>query len=85
MFLDGRGTPSAGRRPARALPATDRLDVSRLQDLVLTPLLGIGDVRPTSASISSAALRGTGELETLRAIGPGGGGVFDVSRSACDD
>ena len=43
--------------------ATDRLDVSRLQDLVLKPLLGIDDPRSSKRIDFVGGLRGTGELE----------------------
>ena len=43
---------------APATSRADRLDVSRLQDAVLTPLLGIGDMRTTNGSISSAVRAG---------------------------
>ena len=43
--------------------AADGLDVSRLQDLVLTPLLGIGDVRTDKRIDFVGGARGTGELE----------------------
>jgi uncharacterized protein (DUF1015 family) len=62
MFLDGKwqtivlGDASAGA-------ATDRLDVSRLQDLILNPLLGIGDPRSSKRIDFVGGLRGTGELE----------------------
>src|SRR5262249_55898141 len=65
MFLDGEwnlmdpGPPPADRQ------ATDRLDVSRLQDLVLTPLLGIGDVRTDKRIDFVGGARGTSELEKL--------------------
>ena len=70
MFLGGRwytialGDPSATAGGA-ALSAGDRLDVSRLQDAVLTPLLGIGDVRSDKRIDFVGGARGTGELETL--------------------
>jgi uncharacterized protein (DUF1015 family) len=65
MFLDGRWyTIELGAAPA-SLPAADRLDVSRLQDLVLTPLLGIGDVRSDKRIDFVGGARGTGELEKL--------------------
>ena len=69
MFLGGIwrtlafGTPPAGTSPA------DALDVSRLQDLVLTPLLGIGDVRTDKRIDFVGGARGTGELETLVSSG----------------
>jgi uncharacterized protein (DUF1015 family) len=45
--------------------AADRLDVSRLQDLVLTPLLGIGDVRTDKRIDFVGGARGTAALEAL--------------------
>jgi uncharacterized protein (DUF1015 family) len=65
MFLDGRWyTLDLGTPPA-ALGAAERLDVSRLQDLVLTPLLGIGDVRSDKRIDFVGGARGTAELEKL--------------------
>lgn len=64
MFLDGRwhtielGEPSASAKPA------DRLDVVRLQDMVLTPLLKIGDVRTDKRIDFVGGARGTTDLET---------------------
>jgi uncharacterized protein (DUF1015 family) len=63
MFLDGRWyTIALGDAPASLSPA-DRLDVSRLQDTILTPLLGIGDVRSDKRIDFVGGARGTGELE----------------------
>jgi uncharacterized protein (DUF1015 family) len=65
MYLDGRwytidlGEPPAGLAPDR------RLDVSRLQELVLAPLLGIGDVRTDKRIDFVGGVRGTAELESL--------------------
>ena len=65
MFLGGSwytlvlGEAGAGTTPS------DRLDVSRLQDLLLTPMLGIGDVRSSKRIDFVGGLRGTGELESL--------------------
>jgi uncharacterized protein (DUF1015 family) len=65
MFLDGEwhtltfGAGGTGMSPA------DRLDVSRLQDDVLTPILGIGDVRTDPRIDFVGGIRGTGALETL--------------------
>jgi uncharacterized protein (DUF1015 family) len=65
MFLDGKWyTLELGVTPP-TLPAADRLDVSRLQDLVLTPLLGIGDVRSDKRIDFVGGARGTQELERL--------------------
>lgn len=44
---------------------SDRLDVSVLQDTVLTPLLGIGDVRSDKRIDFVGGARGTAELEAL--------------------
>jgi uncharacterized protein (DUF1015 family) len=63
MYLDGQWyTISLGEAPA-GLSAADRLDVSRLQDTVLTPLLGIGDVRSDKRIDFVGGARGTAELE----------------------
>jgi uncharacterized protein (DUF1015 family) len=63
MFLNGKWhTISLGQAGA-AVAATDRLDVSRLQDLILNPLLEIGDPRSSKRIDFVGGLRGTGELE----------------------
>lgn len=65
MFLGGRWyTVKLGEPPAGLSPA-DRLDVSRLQDAVLAPLLGIGDVRSDKRIDFVGGARGTGELERM--------------------
>jgi uncharacterized protein (DUF1015 family) len=65
MFLAGRWYSLAlAAAPADASPA-DRLDVSRLQDTVLGPILGIGDVRSDTRIDFVGGGRGTGELERL--------------------
>jgi uncharacterized protein (DUF1015 family) len=65
MYLAGRWyTLELGVTPPN-LSAADRLDVSRLQDLVLTPLLGIGDVRTDKRIDFVGGARGTQELEKL--------------------
>ena len=61
MFLGGAWHTidlDAARRPGPT--AADRLDVSRLQDLVLAPLLGIGDVRTDKRIDFVGGARGTG-------------------------
>ena len=64
MFLNNRwhtivfGDPQAGARPA------DRLDVMRLQDAVLGPMLRIGDVRTDKRIDFVGGGRGTAELES---------------------
>ncbi|MGH9349539.1 MAG: DUF1015 domain-containing protein [Vicinamibacterales bacterium] len=65
IFLAGRWhTIELGAAPATA-GAADGLDVQRLQDTVLAPLFGIGDVRSDRRIDFVGGARGTGELETL--------------------
>jgi uncharacterized protein (DUF1015 family) len=65
MFLDGQWhTIELGDAP-RGLEAADRLDVSRLQDTVLTQMLGVGDVRTDKRIDFVSGARGTSELERL--------------------
>jgi uncharacterized protein (DUF1015 family) len=65
MYLDGRWR-SIGLGDAASAPApAERLDVSRLQDTIITPLLGIGDVRTDSRIDFVGGARGTAELEAL--------------------
>jgi uncharacterized protein (DUF1015 family) len=63
MFLAGKWHTIALGEQDAAMPATDRLDVSRLQDLILNPLLGIADPRSSKRIDFVGGLRGTGELE----------------------
>ena len=65
MYLGGAWHTIALGEPPSALGAADRLDVSRLQDTVLTPLLGIGDVRSDKRIDFVGGARGTAELEKL--------------------
>jgi uncharacterized protein (DUF1015 family) len=65
MFLDGRWYTIALGEAPQDVRAADRLDVSRLQDTVLTPLLGIGDVRSDKRVDFVGGARGTDELERL--------------------
>jgi uncharacterized protein (DUF1015 family) len=63
MFLEGAWhTIVLGDPPQSAGPA-DRLDVQRLQDTVLAPLLGIGDVRTDKRIDFVGGARGTAGLE----------------------
>jgi uncharacterized protein (DUF1015 family) len=65
MFLGGRWyTLELAAAPA-GTDAAGALDVSRLQDQVLTPLLGIGDVRTDKRIDFVGGARGTAELEKL--------------------
>ena len=63
MFLDGAWYTIALGDASAAREAADRLDVSRLQDTVLAPLLGIGDVRTDKRIDFVGGARGTAALE----------------------
>jgi uncharacterized protein (DUF1015 family) len=65
MFLNGSWHIVEMGEAGASGAASDRLDVSRLQDLVLTPMLGIGDIRSSKRIDFVGGLRGTGELESL--------------------
>jgi len=62
-YTIGLGTPPPGTG------AADGLDVSRLQDLVLTPLLRIGDVRTDKRIDFVGGARGTAALEAAVSSG----------------
>ena len=73
MFLDGRWqTVILGEAPPGASPER-ALDVSRLQELILAPLLGIGDVRTDKRIDFIGGIRGPGALESL--VGSGSAAV----------
>ena len=79
MFLGGRWyTIDLGAAP-KGSGAAERLDVSRLQDVVLTPLLGIGDIRTDKRIDFVGGARGTRELETAGAVRQVRRRVLDVS------
>src|SRR5436190_3037333 len=63
MYLDGQWhTVALGGVPASLTP-DERLDVSRLHALILSPLLGLGDVRTDARIDFVGGGRGTAELE----------------------
>lgn len=67
MYLDGAWYTlglDAGSRAGESSPIAS-LDVSRLHDLVLAPLLGIGDERTDKRIEFVGGIRGTGELEKI--------------------
>jgi uncharacterized protein (DUF1015 family) len=69
MFLSGAWhTLEMTPAPAGTDPA-GQLDVSRLHDLVLAPLLGIGDVRTDKRIDFVGGARGTAQLESLVSSG----------------
>jgi uncharacterized protein (DUF1015 family) len=63
MYLDGAWWELALTSSLEGLSASEQLDVSRLQELVLAPLLGIDDPRTSSRVDFVGGIRGTGELE----------------------
>jgi uncharacterized protein (DUF1015 family) len=63
MFLDGSWHTIAMGQQSAGHGAIDRLDVSRLQDFVLGPLLGIDDVRSSKRIDFVGGLRGPEALE----------------------
>jgi uncharacterized protein (DUF1015 family) len=64
MFLDERWRTLVLDDTSAAATPADRLDVMRLQDAVLTPLLKIGDVRTDKRIDFVGGARGTAELES---------------------
>jgi uncharacterized protein (DUF1015 family) len=69
LFVGGAWHTLQLGEPPAGLTAAGRLDVSRLQDAVLTPLLGIGDVRSDKRIDFVGGARGTEALEQLVASG----------------
>ena len=65
MFLGGTWHTIVLGDAGQHLDPADRLDVSRLQQTILTPLLGIGDVRTDKRIDFVGGARGTSELEKL--------------------
>ena len=69
VFLDGSWHSVELPVPREGLTPADGLDVTRLQDLILTPLLGIRDVRSDKRIDFVGGARGTEALEALVASG----------------
>jgi uncharacterized protein (DUF1015 family) len=65
IYLEGKWRTIVLGEAPRDLSAADRLDVSRVQQTVLTPLLGIGDIRTDKRIDFVGGARGTSELEGL--------------------
>ena len=66
MYLDGKWYGLTIRpEVTKGLKVTDRLDVSMLQDRLLSPILGIKDVRTDPRITFIGGIRGTRELEKL--------------------
>jgi len=69
MLLDGRWCTLHLAPRAGATDIGSTLDVSLLQDTVLSPLLGIGDPRTDKRIDFVGGIRGSGELEKLQMEG----------------
>jgi uncharacterized protein (DUF1015 family) len=69
MFLDGRWSVIHLGAAGPVASRSEALDVSRLQELVLGPMLGIGDVRIDQRIDFVGGGRGTAALEALVASG----------------
>jgi len=65
MYLAGKWYTITLGAAASGAGRAEQLDVSRLQDSVLTQLLGIGDVRTDKRIDFVGGARGTSELEKL--------------------
>ena len=65
MYLDGRWYSIALQSTAAEGDPADRLDVSRLQQQVIEPLLKVGDVRTDPRIDFVGGARGTAELERV--------------------
>jgi len=65
MFLGGKWYTIVLGDASDGASAADRLDVQRLQDTILSPLLGIGDVRSDKRIDFVGGARGTRELEKM--------------------
>ena len=65
MFLAGRWHTIVLGEPPSGLSLDAQLDVSRLQETILAPMLGIGDIRSDTRIDFVGGIRGTSELERL--------------------
>lgn len=65
MYLDGRWYAIHLAPPPPNTSAADRLDVARLHEQVLAPLLGIGDIRSDKRIDFVGGIRGPRELQRL--------------------
>jgi len=65
MYLDGRWHTLELPAPAAGTPRSDTLDVEVLQQRVLNPILGVGDVRTDKRIDFVGGIRGPAELERL--------------------
>ena len=73
MFLDGSWNTIELTVPREGLAQADPLDVTRLQEVILTPLLGIVDPRTDPRIDFVGGARGTPVLERL--VGSGSAAV----------
>ena len=84
MFLDGAWYTIDMGTALPAVPHAERLDVNRLQELILTPILDIGDIRSDKRIDFVGGARGTEYLE--QAVSSGRAAVaFSLSPVSIDD
>ena len=84
MFLDGRWYTLGLGHPSSELPPDRRLDVSRLHDLVLAPLVGIGDVTTDKRIDFVGGIRGSDALEDIVRSG-GAAAAFSMFPVSVED
>jgi len=65
MYINGKWQKLSPKFDTASLDVISRLDVSILQDKVLSPILGIDDPRTSKRIDFVGGIRGTGELERL--------------------
>jgi uncharacterized protein (DUF1015 family) len=84
MYLDGVWYTIELGEPPKMTPQSERLDVNRLQELVLAPMLNIGDVRTDKRIDFVGGARGAEFLE--RSVSTGRAAVaFSLFPVSIDD
>ena len=68
MYLDKKWYMLTAKENLRVNDAVAGLDVSILQDNVLIPILGIGDIRTDKRIDFVGGIRGLGELEPIQQL-----------------
>ena len=84
MFLGGKWYTLAFKGDIASLDAIERLDVSILQQNVLTPILNIDDPRTNNRVAFVGGIRGTDELERL-VDGGDAAAAFSMYATSMDD
>ena len=85
MFLNGTWHTIVLGQAGAGAAAIDRLDVSRLQDLILDPLLGIDDPRSSKRIDFVGGLRGTGAARERRCESGRAAVAFSMYPVSVDD